>query len=182
MASIRPKISELLPRQGVPPAIASFEDYAAALDWAAASGVAPEPRMWWWELRLHPVHGTIEIRVPDQQTTAAESVAVAELARGLVLDLARRHDAGEALAVHPSWRIAENRWSAGRHGLDGTLADLDSGERIATRERVIALAERCGAGRALAMARENGAMRQRAWAAEAGVEGATRELASRFLG
>jgi carboxylate-amine ligase len=181
MASIRPKISELLPRQGVPPAFASFEDFAGALGWAAASGATPRPRMWWWELRLHPVHGTIEIRVPDQQTTAAESVAVAELARGLVLDLAARHDAGEELPVHPSWRIAENRWSAGRHGLDGSMADLDSGERIATRERVMALAERCGAGRALGLAAGNGASRQRAWAAEVGVEGATRELAARFL-
>ena len=181
LASIRPKISEMLPRQGVPPALGSIDELAAALEWAAACGAAPEPRMWWWELRLHPLHGTIEVRVPDQQTTVGETVAIASLVRALVLDLADRHEAGEDLAVHPSWRIAENRWSAGRHGLDGSMADLDSGELTPTRERLAALIERLGAVAARPLVAENGANRQRAWAAEGGVAGATRQLADRFL-
>jgi carboxylate-amine ligase len=137
--------------------------------------------MWWWELRLHPLLGTVEVRVPDQQTTAGESAALAELVLGLVGDLAARHDAGEKLPVHPSWRIAENRWSAARHGLDGSMADLDSGERRPTRERIEELAARCGAERAVALIAENGSIRQRTWAAEGGAERATRELAERFL-
>jgi len=137
--------------------------------------------MWWWELRLHPIHGTVEVRVPDQQTTVGETVAVAELVRALVLDLAARHDAGEELAVHPSWRIAENRWSAARHGLDGQMADLDTGERTPTRERLAALIERLGADAARPLGAENGAIRQRGWASKVGVLGATRELADRFL-
>ena len=181
LASIRPKISETLPRQGVPPAFESLEEFAGALDWAARAGVAPQPRMWWWELRMHPVHGTIEARVPDQQATVGETVAVAAFVRGLVLDLAARHDAGERLPVHPTWRIAENRWSAARHGLDGSMADLDTGERLPTRERLAELIERVGAPEAMPLARENGAIRQRAWAAEAGPVGAARELAQRFL-
>ncbi|HEX6116377.1 MAG TPA: YbdK family carboxylate-amine ligase [Solirubrobacterales bacterium] len=181
LASIRPKISETLPRQGVPPAFASLDEFEGALGWAAAAGVAPEPRMWWWELRLHPVHGTIEARVPDQQATVAETVAVAAFVRGLVVDLAARYDAGESLPVHPTWRIGENRWSAGRHGLDGTLADLDSGVRRPTRERLTDLIDRVGADAARPLTEENGAIRQRAWAAAGGPEGAARELAERFL-
>jgi carboxylate-amine ligase len=180
LASIRPKISETLPRQGVPPAFDDLDEFAAALDWAAAAGVAPEPRMWWWELRLHPVHGTIEIRVPDQQTTVGETVAVAGFVRSLVLDLAARYDDGEALPVHPSWRIAENRWSAARHGLDGTIADLETGERRPTRERLSELIDRVGADAARDLANENGAIRQRKWAAAGGPAGATRELTERF--
>ncbi len=168
MASIRPKISETLPRQGVPPAFESLEEFAGALEWAATAGVAPEPRMWWWELRLHPVHGTIEARVPDQQATVGETVAVAEFVRALVLDLAARHDAGEELPVHPTWRIAENRWSAARHGLDGFMADLDTGERRPTRERLAELIDRFGAGSGPPLAAENGAIRQREWAADGG--------------
>jgi glutamate---cysteine ligase / carboxylate-amine ligase len=188
LASVRPKISELLPRQGVPPAFADLGDYARALDWAAAAGVAPEPRMWWWELRLHPVHGTVEVRVPDQQATVAESVAIAAVARALVLELAERHEAGEALPVHPTWRIAENRWSAARHGLDGTLADLDTGERVGTRDRLLGMLERLERlvdAEALATARalvaENGAARLRRIAADGGVHAAAEDLASRFL-
>jgi carboxylate-amine ligase len=182
MASIRPKISETLPRQGVPPAFASLDELAGAFEWAATAGVAPEPRMWWWELRLHPVHGTIEARVPDQQATVGESVAVAEFVYALVRGLAARHDAGEALPVHPTWRIAENRWSAARHGLDGFMADLDSGERRPTRERLAELIDRFGAGLASSLAAENGAIRQREWAADGGPEAVVRELAARFLG
>jgi carboxylate-amine ligase len=187
MASIRPKISETLPRQGVPPAFASLDEFAGALGWAAAAGVAPEPRMWWWELRLHPVHGTIEARVPDQQTTVGETVAVAAFVRALVLDLAARHDAGEQLRVDPTWRIGENRWSAARHGLEGTMADLVTGERVPTRERLRALLDRLEAGGAAGLAAtrrlvdENGAIRQRTRAEAAGLVEATRDLASRFL-
>ena len=63
--------ASLLPRQGVPPAIASWEAYAAALD---------RPRRsrgeWWWELRPHPRFGTLEIRVPDAQPDVADAGAV----------------------------------------------------------------------------------------------------------
>lgn len=142
MASVRPKISELLPRQGVPPALGSWDEYADAFAWGAASGAFHHPRMWWWELRPHPGYGTLELRVPDQQTTVAESAAVAALAQSLVAWLAERHDEGERLAVHPTWRIEQNRWSAARHGLPGTLANLDSGEPRPTRERVAGLIER----------------------------------------
>ncbi len=44
MASIRPKIGEQLPRQGIPPAIASWEAFAEALAWGAASGAVPDAR------------------------------------------------------------------------------------------------------------------------------------------
>jgi carboxylate-amine ligase len=40
--------------------------------------------------------------------------------------LAQRHAAGEALPVAATWRIEENRWSACRHGLAGTMAELDA--------------------------------------------------------
>ncbi|HYI99807.1 MAG TPA: YbdK family carboxylate-amine ligase [Thermoleophilaceae bacterium] len=139
MASVRPKISELLPRQGVPPALASWDEYADAFAWGRASGGFHHPRMWWWELRPHPGFGTLELRVPDQQTTVGESAAIAAVAQSLVASLAERHDAGEALPVHPTWRIEQNRWSAARHGLAGMLADLDSGEPRPTRDRVAGL-------------------------------------------
>jgi glutamate---cysteine ligase / carboxylate-amine ligase len=141
MASVRPKISELLPRQGVPPAFADWEEYAAAMSWGAAAGAFDHPRMWWWELRPHPGFGTLELRVPDQQTTVGDAAAVAALVQCLAAWLADRYDAGEALPVHATWRIEQNRWSAARHGLKGTLAGLDSGERRPARSRLRSLVE-----------------------------------------
>jgi carboxylate-amine ligase len=191
MASVRPKLSELLPRQGVPPAIASWDAFAQALRWGAASGRVPEPARWWWELRLHPVYGTLEVRVPDAQAEAADAAAVGALVHALVARLAARHDAGEPLPAAPTWRIAENRWSACRFGLDARLADLETGELQPARERLAELIEdvegegrRLGCAgelrRARSLAEANGAVRQRALAAEHGLEGLVARLADAF--
>jgi carboxylate-amine ligase len=169
LASIRPKISELLPRQGVPPAFGSWDAFADALAWGYAAGAVPEPRRWWWELRPHPAYGTLEVRVPDSQARIADAQAVAEVVRSLTAWLAARHDAGDLDEPVASWRIEENRWSACRDGVEGTLADLRTGERISTRERLLSLLATLapwGDAEGLALARElvacNGAMRQRA--------------------
>lgn len=191
LASVRPPLSGLLPRQGVPPALPDWQAYAAALRWGAASGRFPDPRQWWWELRLHPVYGTLEVRVPDTQSTVADTAAVAAVVHALASWLAARHDAGEALPVAPDWRIAENRWSALRHGVEADLADLDTGEPRPARERLGALldalegeaaARDCAAELADArgLVRANGAARQRALAAEHGVHGLVARLADAF--
>lgn len=191
MASVRPKISELLPRQGVPPVLGSWDEYAAAMEWGTTSGAFGHPRLWWWELRPHPAFGTLELRVPDQQTTVAESAAVAAVAQALAAWLAGRHDAGERLPVHPTWKIEQNRWSAARHGLAGTFADLDSGEPRGTRAAVGDLlaelepvAARLGGTEGLARARTmtecNGAERLRA-AADGDPRAGAAWLAGRFL-
>ncbi len=186
LASARPKIAETLPRQGVPPALRSWEQYASALEFVSCGGAG----RWWWELRPHPRHATLELRVPDAQATVAEAAAIAAVAHALAVRLAERHDAGEALAVHDTWRIEENRWSACRHGVEGEMRDLDTGERRPTRARLHALldelepvAERLGCAAALGDARAlvacNGAMRLRA-AANGDVTAAARWLVERF--
>jgi glutamate---cysteine ligase / carboxylate-amine ligase len=173
LASVRPKVSELLPRQGVPPVLGSWEAYAEALRWGFVSGAVPEHRRWWWELRPHPAYGTLEVRVPDSQARAADAEAVAAVTAGLVAWLAARHDAGDLEPPAETWRIEENRWAACRDGVQATFAELHTGERIPARERLGALLDHvaplagplgCAAG--LEHAREllagNGAIMQRA--------------------
>jgi carboxylate-amine ligase len=192
LASVRPKISEQLPRQGVPPAFASWERYADALAWAVRAGAIADPSSWWWELRLHPSFGTLEVRVPDVQTTVDEAAAIAAFTHALVAWLRARALAGERLPTHPAWAIAENRWWAARDGVEGLLADLDTGERRPTRERLLSLIEAleptarelvCAAelGLAAQLAERNGAMRQREFARREGVTALPRWLASRWL-
>jgi glutamate---cysteine ligase / carboxylate-amine ligase len=191
LASARPLVCGLLPRQGVPPALGSWEQVAAELRWGAEAGALAEPRLWWWELRPHPTYGTLELRVPDAQTALAEAAGVVVVAQALVAWLAGRWDAGDPLPVAPRWRIEENRFTALRHGLDGELADLESGERAPTRERLAALidtlapvAEHLDAGAlmpyARALAERNGAIRQREVAAERGVRGVAAWMAERY--
>ena len=194
LASIRPKISEQLPRQGVPPAIGSWEAFADALAWGATSGAMPDARRWWWELRPHPEYGTLEVRVPDAQATVADAAAVAALAHALVAWLADRHEAGEALPTGDTWRIEENRWSALRRGMDAELADLRTGARTPARRALAALvaqlepvADRLGCAAELAtveaLGERNGAVRQREAVAAAGgdVRAAAAYLADAYV-
>jgi carboxylate-amine ligase len=192
LASVRPEISGLLPRQGVPPAFSSWEAYADYLAWGRRGGVFPAEGEPWWEARGHDELGTIELRVPDAQITAADAAGVLALGAGLVAWLAERYDAGRELPVHDTIRISENRWRALRSGLTGALLDLDSGEQEPTRDRVLALidrvapaAERLGGTASLDHARtlaaRNGAERQRAIAAEQGTRAVVEELAGTFL-
>jgi carboxylate-amine ligase len=150
-ATVRPLIGGLLPRQGVPPAIRSFDALAEALRWGAASGAVPEPRRWWYELRPHLEFGTLELRAADTPATAGEAGAIAAFVHALVAWLAERHDAGEWLGCAPDHRIEHNRFAACRHGMDARLADLDTGELTPARdvlghrlEQIAPVAERLG--------------------------------------
>ena len=192
LASVRAKLGELLPRQGVPPAFESWEDYAGALAWGAATGAFPDHSSWWYELRLHPRFGTLELRVPDAQATVGDAAAIAAVAQGLLAWLGERHDRGELGAPAPTWRIEQNRWWACRSGVEGNMADMETGALRTTREWLHELldqlgpvAERLGAGGAMSHARElvecNGAMSQRRVAAREGISSVRGWLASQFL-
>lgn len=191
-ASVRPLIATLLPRQGVPPAFASFSDYAQALSWGSASGAFPDPGTWWWELRIHGGFGTLEFRVPDAQSTVGDAAAVAAVTQALVAWLSRRHGDREELPVHPRWMIEQNRWSACRHGVEGSMVDLNTGERRPTRALLEALLEdlegmsaELGSDTELAaagrMAQKNGAIAQRSAAQVGGARGVAEWLAQCFL-
>ncbi len=192
LASVRPKLGELLPRQGVPPALESWEAFAEALRWGVRAQAMPDPGRWWWELRPHVRFGTLELRVPDAQTTVADAAAIALIGQALVRWLSTRHDGGEQLDAAPSWRIAENRWSACRHGVHGTMADLDTGERRPTAECLEELMAALGpwleglggralADRALSLCRRGGADAQREVARTGGARAVTAALADCFL-
>jgi carboxylate-amine ligase len=178
LATVRPKVNELLPRQGVPPVIPSWHEWAEALRWGAALGTVPESRVWWWELRPHPHYGTLEVRVPDSQATVDDAAGVVAVVHCLAHWLGERFDSGEKLPSAPTWRIEENRWRALSRGLDGELADLETGEVSPARDRLGALiealepsAEALGCREELALGRalseSNGADRQRAAAGDA---------------
>jgi carboxylate-amine ligase len=191
LASVRPEISTLLPRQGVPPAFASWEHVADTFRFGRAAGSVADAGSWWWEARLHPRWGTVEVRVADAQSTVSEAAGIAAFIQCLIAWLADRHDARDLPAPAETWRIAENRWSAYRHGLDGTMAEARTGARRPTREALAMLLDRLGSvatglgcAAELRTARDlvacNGSERLRAVIAERGLPEAVAWLADRF--
>lgn len=136
LCSIRPKLNEAFPRAGIPPHFGSWEELVAFVDWGRAGGLFPDASHFWWDLRPHLTHGTLELRAADAQTRVEDAAAIAALFQALVYRLAERWDAGERLPVHDTHKINENAWRAYRYGVRGWLVDLDTGEPEPTRDRL----------------------------------------------
>jgi len=126
----------------VGPAFASWEDVADLLAWGARSGAFLDHTELWWECRLHPGFGTIEVRVPDAQSSTGEVEALATVVHCMVRWLAARHDAGLPLPAHGSLAISENRWRAATDGVEGELIDLDRMRIARTRDLLEQLLDR----------------------------------------
>ncbi len=187
LCSIRPKLVDALPRSGTPPRFRSWEELAELVAWGRRGGLFPDTTHFWWDLRLHPGYGTLELRVADAQTRPADAAAVAALFQCLAASLAERWDAGERLPVHRTHRIRENAWRALRYGVRGFFVDLDTGEAVPVRERIAGLldgllpvARRLGCDAELVAAGSllvgNGADRQRYVAEREGLDGLLRWL------
>ncbi|CAN5880704.1 glutamate--cysteine ligase [soil metagenome] len=192
LASVRPLLSGMLPRMGVPPPLSSFNEYAAHLNWGIDRGRMGRPAEWWWEMRLHGALGTLEIRVPDGQTTLQDALAVGTVAAGTALWLSDCFDAGQLPPTADSWQINENRSAALHGGMDSILIDLTTGAVAPARDSVGRLLDRIGPAvdridgtahlaHARGIAGFNGAKRQREIFRASGAVALTEWLAGRFL-
>src|SRR5919109_422329 len=149
------------PRCGVPDAFGSWSAWSDYVDLLVRTGSIVEFTQLWWSVRPHHDFGTVEVRVCDAQTTAAESDALTELIVACVRRAAAEVDAGEAPPDLPHRLIEENMWRAIRYGLDGRLLDLHANritefDASETLERLNAWA-----GSDVVLPELNGAQRQR---------------------
>jgi carboxylate-amine ligase len=164
------------PRCGVPDAFGGWEAYRKYIALLERTNSIVEFTQVWWSVRPHFAFGTVEVRICDAQSTAAESEALAALIVACVAQAARDVDEGLPLADPAPRMVEENMWRAIRYGLDGRLIDLDRYEEFPARAAIERLAAwtapvRGELGIELAFPERNGAQRQRAMIEQ----GATRE-------
>lgn len=141
LASSRSKIFEGLPTAGLPAPIATWGDFEQYMTTLVAAGAIRTVREVWWDIRPHPDFGTIELRMCDGLPTLREVSAVAALAQSLVVHLDGLHDAGEAPARQRDWILRENKWRAGRHGVDAEFIIDDTGTLQPARDAIAGLVE-----------------------------------------
>ena len=84
-ASVRTVIFQGFPRTGTARSFENYAEYVETVDALIASGALPDPTFLWWDARLQPALGTVELRMMDAQTTIADSAALI----GFVMSLAR---------------------------------------------------------------------------------------------
>ena len=83
IASIRTPIFGTFPRSGIPRRFDDYAQYTEALDTLIACGAFPDPGFVWWDLRLQPTLGTVEMRVMDTQPETWRAGALIALTQSL---------------------------------------------------------------------------------------------------
>ena len=128
LASARTPVFSMFPRTGIPRAFAGYAEYVEAIDVLMRSGAIPEPTYLWWDARLQPRFGTLEVRVMDAQTRAPDTAALAALVQCVVRLEATERWASRAQS-HAWEALDENRFIAARDGMRAELIDVGRDRR-----------------------------------------------------
>ena len=127
--SSRQMVFSAFPRSGPPPRFRDYADYAEVVGQLERSGCIADYTHIWWDIRLHPRLGTIEIRICDAVTRVEDAVAIAAYCQALVKQLSERYDAGDEIPSFHRILTSENKFLAARYGLEAPVMDLGTGRR-----------------------------------------------------
>ena len=129
LRSSRQMVFAAFPRSGPPPRFKDYNDYAEVVGQLEKTGCIADYTHIWWDIRLHPRLGTIEVRICDAVTRLEHVVALTAYCQALVKLLAERFERGEQIPSYHRILTTENKWLAGRYGLEAPLMDLATGRR-----------------------------------------------------
>jgi glutamate---cysteine ligase / carboxylate-amine ligase len=129
LRSSRQMIFAAFPRSGPPPRFESYADYAEVVGQLEKTGCIADYSHIWWDIRLHPRLGTIEVRICDAVTRMEHVVALVAYCQALVKLYSERFERGEEIPSYHRILTTENKWLAGRYGLEAPLMDLATGRR-----------------------------------------------------
>jgi carboxylate-amine ligase len=127
MASSRAALVRTYPGRGIPPALRDLDAYEQALADVAAGGGPDDYTLLWWDVRMHPRLGTVELREMDTQPRLIDAAALAALVQGLA-----RHEAEGGDDPAPAAAIEWSSFAAARDGLDARI--LHRGGLVGLRE------------------------------------------------
>jgi carboxylate-amine ligase len=174
LASARTPIFQSFPRVGIPRAFRSYGHYVETVDQLLRCDAFPAPNFLWWDVRPQPRFGTIELRVMDAQSVAADTAVLAGLVQ-TVAHLELEEGFHPRRLIDADEVIQENRFLAARDGMDARFIDPVAERQVSARELLARLlaagqahAEELGCEDVLAevgrLSARTGADRQRALA------------------
>jgi carboxylate-amine ligase len=129
LSSSRQMIFAAFPRSGPPPRFRDYAEYAEVVGQLEKTGCIADYTHIWWDIRPHPRLGTVEVRICDAVTRLEDAIAITAYIQSLVKQLSERHQAGEEVATYHRILTTENKWLAGRYGLEAPVMDLATGKR-----------------------------------------------------
>ncbi len=111
LLSTRAEVLATLPRSGVPPSFGSWAGWVHMMERWQRAGVLRKPTRTWWDVRVHPALGTLELRMPDQPTDPRLAGALVAFLHALAVWAANGDDRPASRADCHS-----NRFFASRFG------------------------------------------------------------------
>jgi carboxylate-amine ligase len=129
LASSRQMVFAAFPRSGPPPRFRDYADYAEVVGQLEKTGCIADYTHIWWDIRLHPRLGTVEIRVCDAVTRIEDAVALTAFCQALVKHYCEQHERSEEIPSYHRILTTENKWLAARYGLEAPVMDLATGRR-----------------------------------------------------
>src|SRR5919109_2165325 len=127
--SSRQMVFAAFPRSGPPPRFRDYAEYAEVVGQLEKTGCIADYTHIWWDIRLHPRLGTIEVRICDCVTRVEDAVAIAAFCQALVKHYCELADQEGGIPGYHRILTTENKWLAVRYGLEAPIMDLSTGAR-----------------------------------------------------
>lgn len=127
LASSRITFFEALPTGGHACRLTSWEQYVSLYAKLIKSESIRSLKDIWWDIRLSPGYGTVEIRICDGLATLEELIAMTALIHALSLHLDAQLAQGVLFDPPSDWIMRENKWRASRWALDANLITTEDG-------------------------------------------------------
>lgn len=131
--SFRTKVFDKFPRTGIPDSFESIEAYDNYVKLLMKTNSIDNAKKIWWDLRVHPFFNTVEFRICDVPLTVDETIGIAALFQAICAKIYKLRSQNMNYMQYSRALINENKWRAGRYGIDGYLIDFGKEEEVNTR-------------------------------------------------
>ena len=122
LASNRTILFQAFPRTGLPRRFVRLRNWVRAVHTLLRLRRDPGADLLWWDVRLQPRFGTVEVRIMDAQPALEATAALCALVQALARLELEEGFASHALVDAPEV-LAENRFLAARDGVAAELID-----------------------------------------------------------
>lgn len=131
--SFRTKVFDKFPRTGIPDYFDSIETYDNYIKLLIKTNCIDNAKKIWWDLRVHPFFDTVEFRICDIPMTVEETITIAALFQGICAKIYKLRSQNLNFMIYPRMLINENKWRAGRYGIEGSMIDFGKEAEVNTR-------------------------------------------------
>jgi carboxylate-amine ligase len=131
--SFRTKVFDKFPRTGIPDSFESIEAYDNYVKLLVKTNCIDNAKKIWWDLRVHPFFNTVEFRICDVPMTVQETITIAALFQAICAKIYKLRMQNLNFIQYSRALINENKWRAGRYGIDGSMIDFGKESEVNTR-------------------------------------------------